>query len=53
MLNRIIDYQAQVVAYIDDFWLMAIMSAPIMLILFFMKKPRQDGGGDGHAAVMD
>ena len=27
-----ITYQAQVIAYNNDFWLMAILSAPIMLV---------------------
>ena len=52
MLNQMVTYQAEVIAYVDDFWLMAIMSAPIMLMLFFMTKPKPTDGG-GHAAVMD
>ena len=52
MLNQMVTYQAEVIAYKDDFWLMAIMSAPIMLMLFFMTKPKPTDGG-GHAAVMD
>jgi MFS transporter, DHA2 family, multidrug resistance protein len=52
MLNQMIGYQAQVIAYIDDFWLMGMMSIPVILILFFMKKPQQQGDS-GHAAVMD
>ena len=46
-----ITYQSQVIAYNNDFWLMAILSAPILLIMFFMRRP-SEGGGDGHA-VMD
>ena len=52
MLDQLVTYQAQVIAYVDDYWLMAMMSAPIMLLLFFMKRPKHTGGGD-HAAVMD
>ncbi len=52
VLDKMVTYQAQVIAYVDDYWLMAMMSAPIMLLLFFMKRPKQGGGGD-HAAVMD
>ena len=51
LLNQMITYQSQVIAYNNDFWLMAILSAPIMLVLFFMRRP-SEGGGDGHA-VMD
>ncbi len=50
MLNSMINYQSQVIAYNDDYWLMAIMSAPIMLLLFFMRKPPKGGSGP---AVMD
>jgi hypothetical protein len=46
-----ITYQSQVIAYNNDFWLMAILSSPILLIVLFMRKPEQAGGG-GHA-VMD
>lgn len=51
LLDSMITYQSQVIAYNNDFWLMAILSAPILLILLFMRKP-QDAGGGGHA-VMD
>jgi DHA2 family multidrug resistance protein len=51
LLNHMIDYQSQVIAYNDDFWLMAILSAPVLVILMFMRKPPAGGGG-GHA-VMD
>ncbi|HUN42089.1 MAG TPA: DHA2 family efflux MFS transporter permease subunit [Acetobacteraceae bacterium] len=51
MLNQMITYQAQVIAYNNDYWLMGILAIPIMAILLFMRKPSQGGGG-GHA-VMD
>ena len=46
-----ITYQSQVIAYNNDYWLMAILSAPILLILLFMRKPRQAGGRE--VAVID
>ncbi|HEY6433806.1 MAG TPA: DHA2 family efflux MFS transporter permease subunit [Acetobacteraceae bacterium] len=50
-LDQMIQYQAQVIAYANDYWLMAIMSAPIMVLLFLMRKPKQpQGGGE---AMMD
>ena len=52
LLNQMIGYQAQVIAYIDDFWLMGVMSISVFVVLFFMKKPQQQGDS-GHATVMD
>ena len=49
-LDQMIQYQAQVIAYANDYWLMAIMSAPIMVLLFLMRKPQESHGG---GAVMD
>ncbi len=46
-LNQAIGYQASVIAYNNDYWLMAIMSVPILLIVFLMRKPPAGGGG-GH-----
>jgi DHA2 family multidrug resistance protein len=51
VLDQMINYQAQVIAYANDFWLMAIMSAPILVLLFIMRKPKQPSGAG--AAVMD
>ena len=50
-LDQMINYQAQVIAYNNDYWLMAIMSAPILLLLMLMRKPKQGQGG--ASAVMD
>ena len=52
LLNQMINYQAQVIAYIDDFWLMGVMSISVFVVLFFMKKPQQQGDS-AHSAVMD
>jgi DHA2 family multidrug resistance protein len=51
LLNQMIDYQSQVIAYNDDYRLMAILSAPTLLVLLFMRTPKVGQGG-GHA-VMD
>ncbi len=50
VLDGMITYQAQVIAYNNDFWLMAIVSAPILLLVLLMRKPPQAGGG-GPAVV--
>jgi len=52
LLNQMIDYQSQVIAYNDDYRLMAILSAPTLLLLVFMRQPKVEQGGGGHA-VMD
>jgi DHA2 family multidrug resistance protein len=49
-LNQMIDYQAQVIAYNNDFWLMAIVSAPILLLVLLMRKPPKVGSG-GPAVI--
>ena len=51
LLNQMINYQSQVIAYNDDYRLMAILSAPMLLLFLFMRKPKVRQGG-GHA-VMD
>ena len=50
MLEQMIDYQAQVIAYNNDYWLMGLLALPILLLLPFMQKPRQSGGA-AHAVV--
>jgi MFS transporter, DHA2 family, multidrug resistance protein len=51
VLDGMITYQSQVIAYNNDFWLMAIMSAPILLLVLLMRMPPQ--AGDGGVAVID
>jgi MFS transporter, DHA2 family, multidrug resistance protein len=49
LLNQMITYQSQVIAYNNDFWLMTLLSAPILLILLFLRTPTQAAGG--HAVL--
>ncbi len=51
VLDGMITYQAQVIAYNDDFWLMAIVSAPILLLVLLMRMPPR--GGRAAPAVLD
>jgi MFS transporter, DHA2 family, multidrug resistance protein len=51
-LDRAINYQAQVIAYNDDYWLMGLLALPQLLLLPFMTRPRRDGGG-GQGATID
>ncbi|MGH7154314.1 MAG: DHA2 family efflux MFS transporter permease subunit, partial [Acetobacteraceae bacterium] len=50
-LNAAINYQAQVVAYNNDYWLMAITSVPILLLLVFMRRPKTGQGGNAPAVA--
>ena len=50
MLDQMIGYQAQVIAYNNDYWLMGLLALPLLLLLPFMRKPSQSGG-TAHAVV--
>jgi DHA2 family multidrug resistance protein len=55
LLNSLIDTQAQIIGYIDDYKLMLITTIPAVLCLFLMRPPRaaaQPNAAPGHA-VMD
>jgi len=42
-LNGVIEYNAQVIAYANDFLFMFFISLPALLVVFLMKKPRLSG----------
>ena len=48
-LNGIISNQAAMIAYIDDFWLMMVLTIGTIPLLFLIKKVRPAGGG--HAVL--
>jgi MFS transporter, DHA2 family, multidrug resistance protein len=48
-LNGMISNQAAMIAYIDDFWLMMILTVASIPLLFLIKKVRPAGGG--HAVL--
>ena len=50
MLDQTLQYQAQVIAYNNDYWLMGLLALPILVLLPFMRKP-QESGGAAHAVV--
>lgn len=54
-LNGVINNQAQIIAYTDDYKLMLLTTLPTLLLLFIMRRPgaAPKAGGDGHAAVLD
>jgi DHA2 family multidrug resistance protein len=53
VLNQIVNRQAEIIAYNNDWKLMMLMALPMLLLLPLMRSGRRQGGGDGHAAVMD
>jgi DHA2 family multidrug resistance protein len=54
VLNGLVNRQAEIIAYNNDWKLMMLMSLPMLLLLLLMRGPKKDaGGGAKHAAVMD
>ncbi len=53
MLNMMIDQQAQIIAYADDFKFMMLTSVPTILLLFLLRRPKASAAPPDHAAVMD
>ena len=53
MLDHLINQQAQIVAYIDDYHMMIFTTLPSLLLLFLMRRPRRmrAAAPDSHAAM--
>jgi MFS transporter, DHA2 family, multidrug resistance protein len=52
LLDRIINQQAQIIAYVDDYKMMIFTTLPALLLLFLMRRPRQAAvPADSHAAM--
>jgi MFS transporter, DHA2 family, multidrug resistance protein len=43
MLDKVINHQAQIIAYIDDYKMMIFTTAPMLLLLLLMRRPRPAG----------
>jgi DHA2 family multidrug resistance protein len=52
-LNGIVNNQAQIIAYVDDFRLMTITTLATLLMLPLMRRPKAARPDPNHAAVMD
>ncbi|MDQ2804825.1 MAG: DHA2 family efflux MFS transporter permease subunit [Pseudomonadota bacterium] len=52
LFDQMITRQAQIIAYNDDFRLMMLIAAPILLLLPLMRRAARGDAGGGHA-VMD
>ena len=46
-----ITYQAQVISYDNDFWLMGTLSLVILLLLPLMRQPRREADGGGRPVI--
>jgi len=52
MLDRLVNQQAQIIAYMDDYKMMIFTTLPALLLLFLMRRPRQVvQTADSHAAM--
>jgi MFS transporter, DHA2 family, multidrug resistance protein len=53
MLDRVINQQAQITAYVDDYHMMIFTTLPSLLLLFFMRRPRRVAvaSADSHAVM--
>jgi DHA2 family multidrug resistance protein len=52
MLDHMINQQAQIIAYIDDYKMMIFTTLPALLLLFLMRRPRQaPRTAESHAAM--
>jgi MFS transporter, DHA2 family, multidrug resistance protein len=55
MLDVIINRQAEIIAYNNDWKLMMLLALPMLPLLLLMRGPKKGAAGPGaeHAAVMD
>jgi DHA2 family multidrug resistance protein len=54
IIDGIINNQALIIAYVDDYKFMMLTTLPALLLLFLMRRPGvAPAAADGHAAVMD
>jgi DHA2 family multidrug resistance protein len=55
MLDAVINRQAEIIAYNNDWKLMMLMAVPMLPLLLLMRGPKRGAGGAAaeHAAVMD
>jgi hypothetical protein len=51
-LDAMVNTQAQIIGYNNDFWLMALLGLPILVLLPLMRRPgRAAAAGAAHAAL--
>jgi DHA2 family multidrug resistance protein len=52
-MDHIVNQQAEITAYIDDYWMMIFTTLPSIVLLFLMRRPRVSSAvpAEGHAAL--
>ena len=53
MLDQMINQQAQIIAYVDDYKMMIFTTLPALLLLFLMRRPRQPPRATEPSAAME
>ncbi|HEY4040661.1 MAG TPA: DHA2 family efflux MFS transporter permease subunit [Rhodopila sp.] len=53
MMDQLVNQQAQIIAYIDDYWIMIFTTLPSLALLFLMRRPRMTAAApaEAHAAL--
>ena len=54
MLDQVINQQAQIISYVDDYRMMIFTTAPALLLLLLMRRPQISAPaapGESHAAI--
>jgi DHA2 family multidrug resistance protein len=53
MMDHMINQQAQIIAYIDDYWMMVLTTLPSLLLLLLLRRPRLNTAApvEAHAAM--
>jgi len=53
VLDQVVNQQAQIVAYIDDYWMMIFTTLPSLLLLFLLRRPKLNSTApiEVHAAM--
>jgi DHA2 family multidrug resistance protein len=53
VLDQMVNQQAQIVAYIDDYWMMIFTTLPSLLLLLLLRRPKQNAAApaEAHAAL--
>jgi DHA2 family multidrug resistance protein len=53
MLDHVINQQAQIIAYVDDYKMMIFTTSPMLLLLLLMRRSRPVAKSEAHEAVLD
>ena len=53
MLDQMVNHQAEIIAYLNDFKFMLLTSLPTLLLLLIMRRPSRAPQGEAAHAVLD